>query len=334
MKLSKLAVITLGLNIGTTIAALVAWLAAMSDRPMTTIAFAGLLGLIAFSLMWVHFVSDAIRDTWLPEESAGAQYRITRQIILAAIILHPSLIVLYLYQNHYGLPPGSYESYLGDTKIPFVFLGILALTVFLAFECKKWLVRHNLWRYVLHANFIAMFAILIHGFRLGNVMESTWYFILWCIYGATFTAVAIWWYVRYYKTMSTRKIIAICIVVALALTATFAALQVMPKSENNTAQAPTNISTSNVSNSSNEKQPGKTITMAELTTNNGKDGAKCWLAIDGTVYDVTGNPEWVNGQHLPSRGMASCGRDLTKVISQSPHGKSVLGDLPVIGRLE
>jgi predicted heme/steroid binding protein len=329
MKISRLATITLVLNIGVSAAAIAAWANAMSGHTVSIIAIAGLLGLVAFSLMWVHFVSDAIRDIWLKDESAGEQYTITRWIILGAILLHPSLIVLYLYQNNYGLPPESYESYLGEAKVPFVFLGILALTVFLAFECKKWLVRHNLWRYILHANFLAMFAVLIHGFQLGNVMAATWYFVLWCLYGLTFVAVAIWWYVRYYRYMNTRKIIAITIVVCLAAAATFAALQVAPKSKETSTN---NAATTSESNT--PQQSTTPITATELAKNDGKNGAKCWLAIDGTVYDVSNSSEWVDGQHVPSRGMASCGEDLTEVIAQSPHGKSVLGDLPVIGKLE
>jgi predicted heme/steroid binding protein len=332
MKLSRLALITLTLNIGTTLAAILAWTQAMNNRDISLIAIAGLLGLVAFSLMWVHFISDAIRDIWRPNETAGNQYLVTRWVILVAILLHPSLIVLYLYQNEYGLPPASYSAYVGDTKAPFVFLGALAITIFLAFECKRLLAKHGLWRYVLHANFLAMFAVAIHGFQLGNVMESRWYFTLWCLYATTLFAVAIWWYIRYYGTMNIRKIIAICIVSTLAIATGIAALQALPR---NNSTPKTTTSRANQSSTMTEtKQPSvKTITRAELVENNGKNGTKCWLAIDGVIYDASTSSEWANGQHTPSRGMASCGRDLTDVINQSPHGKSVLSDLPEIGIL-
>lgn len=79
--------------------------------------------------------------------------------------------------------------------------------------------------------------------------------------------------------------------------------------------------------------PHAHVTAEALQKNNGKNGAKCWVAVSGNVYDVTDNNEWANGQHLPSHGLASCGRDLTKVIEESPHGKQVLGDLPAVGQI-
>lgn len=328
MKLSRLAAITLALNVTTTLAAIIAWTNAMSEHSIHVLAIAGLLGLIAFSLMWVHFISDAIRDIWLPQETVGTQYAATRWIVLGAILLHPSLIVLYLYQNDYGLPPASYQAYVGEAKVIFVFLGILALTVFLAFECKRYLVKYGLWRYVLHANFIAMFAILIHGFRLGNVMESLWYFLIWCIYGISFTVVAIWWYGRYYLYKPARKVTAIGSITILAFAAGASAMYARPAPSPNTTSVLQQPAASSV------PETAVTISQKELARNNGKGGTKCWLAVDGLVYDVSGSPEWVNGQHIPSRGMVSCGRDLTAIIRQSPHGKDVLGDLPAVGTLE
>lgn len=76
-----------------------------------------------------------------------------------------------------------------------------------------------------------------------------------------------------------------------------------------------------------------TITSAQLAKNNGKSGAKCWVAINGTVYDVSNNKEWRNGEHVPSNGQAKCGRDESSSIGASPHGSSVLSSLPTVGTL-
>lgn len=75
------------------------------------------------------------------------------------------------------------------------------------------------------------------------------------------------------------------------------------------------------------------ITSAQLAKNNGKNGAKCWVAVNGTVYDVSNNKEWRNGEHTPSNGQAKCGRDETSSIGASPHGSSVLSSLPTVGTL-
>lgn len=55
-----------------------------------------------------------------------------------------------------------------------------------------------------------------------------------------------------------------------------------------------------------------------------------YVAIDGKVYNVTNDEKWSNGSHFG----VSAGRDLSKEIENSPHGKSVLSRLPVVGILK
>ncbi len=75
------------------------------------------------------------------------------------------------------------------------------------------------------------------------------------------------------------------------------------------------------------------VTTAQLAKNNGKSGAQCWVAINGTVYDVSNSDEWRNGEHVPSNGQVKCGRDESSSIGASPHGSSVLSSLPTVGTL-
>lgn len=73
------------------------------------------------------------------------------------------------------------------------------------------------------------------------------------------------------------------------------------------------------------------FTLEELAKYNGKDGNRAYVAVDGIVYDVTDVPPWKGGEH---QGRVSAGKDLSKEIEDlSPHGKSVLEDLPVVGTL-
>lgn len=83
--------------------------------------------------------------------------------------------------------------------------------------------------------------------------------------------------------------------------------------------------------SSSPSATGSTISKTELAKNNGKNGADCWVAVNGKVYDVTGQDEWANGSHTPSNGQAQCGQDESASIGSSPHGTSVLSSLPVVG---
>ena len=76
------------------------------------------------------------------------------------------------------------------------------------------------------------------------------------------------------------------------------------------------------------------ITVADLAKFDGRNGNKCYVAVDGTVYLIEGKTLWQDGQHLPSNGQAMCGKDLTSVIDKSPHGRSKLPLLTVVGQLQ
>lgn len=75
------------------------------------------------------------------------------------------------------------------------------------------------------------------------------------------------------------------------------------------------------------------VSKKELAVADGKHGHRCYVAIDGTVYQIVDSAFWQNGKHTPSEGLAYCGADLSKVIDQSPHGRNVLNILPIIGPL-
>ena len=114
-------------------------------------------------------------------------------------------------------------------------------------------------------------------------------------------------------------------------------------STNNTSSNPTGgsstsssstTSTSTDTATSTSTSASGAISQAELAKNNGKNGSKCWVAVNGTVYDVSSSREWRNGQHPASDGVAFCGADMSDVIGQAPHGSGVLGELPKIGTLK
>jgi predicted heme/steroid binding protein len=77
--------------------------------------------------------------------------------------------------------------------------------------------------------------------------------------------------------------------------------------------------------------PDKEFTAETLKQYDGQNGNKCYVAVKGIVYEISGKGQWQNGQHLPSGGQAYCGVDLTQAISKSPHGESKLQELPQVG---
>lgn len=76
------------------------------------------------------------------------------------------------------------------------------------------------------------------------------------------------------------------------------------------------------------------VTIDDLAKYTGKNGNLCWVAVDGTVYEISGFVLWLEGEHRPSGGRAKCGKDLSEAIKQSPHGKSKLKLLKEIGPLQ
>lgn len=74
----------------------------------------------------------------------------------------------------------------------------------------------------------------------------------------------------------------------------------------------------------------KTFTREELAKFNGQNGQPAYVAVAGTVYDVSASPAWKDGKHNGHEA----GVDLTDaLLNQSPHGDKVLKGLPVVGKL-
>ncbi len=71
------------------------------------------------------------------------------------------------------------------------------------------------------------------------------------------------------------------------------------------------------------------LTIKELKNFNGKDGKKAFIAVDGVIYDVSNSKAWKNGMHKGKKA----GEDVSDVINKSPHGKSVLNNLEIIGKI-
>lgn len=97
--------------------------------------------------------------------------------------------------------------------------------------------------------------------------------------------------------------------------------------------SPASTTTTSQSNAE-VKTDAKTMrefTVEELSTYTGKDGQPGYVAINGTVYDVTGIKAWPLGLHQKKY---QAGKDYSNVIMQSPHGLSVLKMLTVVGTLK
>jgi len=73
------------------------------------------------------------------------------------------------------------------------------------------------------------------------------------------------------------------------------------------------------------------MTKSELAKNDGRDGRPAYVAVNGTIYDVTASPLWSGGNHQDSH---HAGHDLTEELKSAPHVRAVVERFPVVGRLE
>lgn len=85
----------------------------------------------------------------------------------------------------------------------------------------------------------------------------------------------------------------------------------------------------NKGNNSTVQEPASVFTPAELARYNGKDGQPAYVAVNGTVYDVTNNAAWAAATHF---GLIA-GRDLTNEFASCHAGQSILSSLKVVGKM-
>lgn len=160
-----------------------------------------LFGLLAFSLMWAHYVAGYFRESsGLPPETLAHYFRITSYLVLICLLLHPGLLIYQLFQDGAGLPPGSYQSYVAPGLAWVVTLGFISLGVFLAFELHRVFKDRSWWHWVADASDVAMLAILYHGWQLGSTFQADWFKKMWWFYGVILIMLLVRkYYLRYTK---------------------------------------------------------------------------------------------------------------------------------------
>lgn len=150
------------------------------------------LGLMAYSIMWSHYIAGAARQLLgLKPAVLHQYYRLTGFAVLALICLHPGLLIYQRFRDGFGLPPGSYESYVAPGLGWITLLGTASLLVFLAYEFHRVFGKRSWWHFVAEAGDVAMLAIFYHGLRLGQQLQFGWFRYVWWFYGITLTAVLV-----------------------------------------------------------------------------------------------------------------------------------------------
>ncbi|HRF28747.1 MAG TPA: hypothetical protein PL051_03865 [Candidatus Saccharibacteria bacterium] len=154
------------------------------------------LGLIAFGLMWTHYIGGALRRMWgIKKQSNDVYWSVSTGAVLVLIIAHPLLLNYGLIQDGLGLPPASYSAaYPGKEAI--LLLGTLSLFAFLAFELRRWYGTRNWWHIVDKIQLVAMAAIFTHALILGRELTVGWFQVVWWLYGISLVAAVTYsyWY--------------------------------------------------------------------------------------------------------------------------------------------
>lgn len=144
-------------------------------------------GLLAFSLMWSHYLAASVRLYFKQPKSVLKQYfDITSWLVLFLIIMHPGLLSWQLWRDGLGLPPGSYLNNFVAPKFRWAaLLGMVSLLLFLSYELRHWFKDRSWWHWIEHATNLAMILIFIHGLRLGHNLLRGWFRGVWMFYGVT-----------------------------------------------------------------------------------------------------------------------------------------------------
>lgn len=195
--------ITISWILGAAVAglAVIVWLGErLNGSALTPYTIFPLLGLLAFSLMWTHYILGSTRRM-LGEEAAvnKTYFAVTSLIVLVLIILHPLLLIIQLNKDGFGLPPQSYLTVYAEPAMKTaIALGSLSLFIFLVFEFKKRFQKKSWWKVIEWLQVVAMFMIFYHGLTLGRELSVGWYRALWYFYGVSLLTAVIYnnWYDR------------------------------------------------------------------------------------------------------------------------------------------
>jgi len=151
--------------------------------PISSYVLFPVLGLLAFSIMWSHYMATVLRGVLKLDRQVLAPYfRWTGYAVLALICLHPGILIYQRFRDGYGLPPTSYERYVAPGLGWVTLLGTASLLVFLAFEFRRVYGQRSWWHWVADLSDVAMLVILYHGLRLGTSLQHGWFRGVWAFY--------------------------------------------------------------------------------------------------------------------------------------------------------
>ncbi len=153
-------------------------------------AFFPLLGMLAFSTMWLQIVTVCFMKWWKANGLDSDRFlRQSGLFVLILIITHPLTLTLAQKYNGAGLPVQSLYAYLPAMQHVFITYALVALTIFLASEVASHLqglpfIKKSA-SFIEYANYIGFFLVFIHSLSIGTNLQGAWFRDIWWFYGVT-----------------------------------------------------------------------------------------------------------------------------------------------------
>lgn len=283
--------------------------------------------------MWTHYAYGVLIVRYGFERNRLYQ-KVSTQIVFACLWLHPGILIYQLWASTQTLPPKSLIDYMGQANAMLLIPAMVAWLTFLSFDILIKFKKSPFWRrhwfWVSVSQALAMMSIYAHAIKLGRHIQVSWFKIYWALLGLVLVPAIIYLLWNELPNEGTikktirrfMKNTKLLVVIGIAGLLMLGSAAYVGMTRNEVAVTPKETA---------PLPKTTTIALSEVQSNNGKSGAKCWVVVDTTVYEISGFAQWVDGVHTPSGGLARCGKDLTDVVGDSPHGRSVLRLLKVVG---
>lgn len=160
-----------------------------------------LLGLLAFSIMWSHYIAAVARLHFKQDRAVLKRYfEATSLAVLAFILLHPGLLGWQLWRDGLGLPPANELNYVAPDMRLYIIIAMISYVIFLAYELRRKFGDRSWWKYIAYASDAAMILIFIHSIKLGSQLQMGWFRAVWYFYGLTLLGALA--YIYYQKSQS------------------------------------------------------------------------------------------------------------------------------------
>lgn len=143
------------------------------------------LGLLAFSMMWLHIVGGALRP-WIEKQIDFDSFVLWSSVVtLLAIVLHPILLLVALYLSG----GGRVLDYVRPGQEYLIYIAVVALVVFVTYDIlklnkhRKRIAKH--WTAIKFVSTLGFFLVLIHSLGVGRDLQTGNLRTLWYFYGVT-----------------------------------------------------------------------------------------------------------------------------------------------------